>query len=73
MVLTERIPVAELEQQAREVRFGRFLATMVIGFFFAIGWVTGRLWFGAVFCALAVRQGFREGAKIPAGEPARQQ
>jgi hypothetical protein len=47
----------------------RVLATVVLGLFFAVGWVLGRTWFfgakAAVFGALAVRMGYRKGAKVP--------
>jgi hypothetical protein len=47
----------------------KVLATVVLALFMAIGWVTGRAWFygekSVVFCALAVRYGYRKGAKAP--------
>lgn len=48
---------------------GRVLALVVLGLFTAIGWVTGRTWFfvskGVIFCALAVRYGYRQGMHAP--------
>lgn len=43
--------------------------TAVAFLFTAIGWIAGRSWFHAskvvVFCALAVRYGYRAGARVP--------
>lgn len=47
----------------------RVLALVVLGLFTAVGWTAGRLWFhtakSVAFCALAVRYGYRQGAKVP--------
>lgn len=44
---------------------GRVLATVILALFTAIGWLLGRAWYLGVFCALAVRYGFRLGMKRP--------
>lgn len=47
----------------------RVLAVVVLGLFTAIGWTIGRSWFysakSVAFVALAVRYGYRQGAKVP--------
>jgi hypothetical protein len=55
------LPVDQTLQRARGVRFSRVAITAIFGIFFVLGWATGRLWLGAVFCALAVSEGWREG------------
>jgi len=59
------MPVDELRAQAGEIRFGRFMLTVITAFFFAIGWCAGTAWRAVVFSALAVRYGYRAGAGIP--------
>lgn len=62
-----------LSQEAGQVAAAnppsRVLALIVLGIFTAVGWVAGRLWFhsakSVAFCALAVRYGYRQGAKVP--------
>ncbi|HEY1705624.1 MAG TPA: hypothetical protein VGG75_38555 [Trebonia sp.] len=47
----------------------KVLATVILGLFTAVGWVIGRTWFYAAksvaFIALAVRYGYRQGARVP--------
>lgn len=47
----------------------KVLATVVLGLFTALGWIAGRAWFysakSVAFVALAVRYGYRQGAKVP--------
>ena len=59
--------VEQVTAQARQVRFARFLVTLIAGFFYLAGRLAGCLWFGAVFCALMVRQGWRESAGAQRG------
>ena len=62
-----------LNEQAGQVAVAnppsRVLALIVLSLFTAVGWVVGRSWFhlakSVAFCALAVRYGYRQGAKVP--------
>ena len=47
--------------QAKQVGFLRVLVVIFSGLFYCAGFAAGRLWLGAVFCALLTRQGWREG------------
>ena len=66
-------PVDQLGQEAGRIAAanppGRVFALVILFFFTAIGWVIGRTWFfaskGVIFCALAVRYGYRQGMKVP--------
>lgn len=61
-----------LNEQADQVAAAnppsRVLTLVVLAIFTAIGWTVGRLWFhsakSVAFCALAVRYGYRQGAKV---------
>lgn len=72
-VAMDQVSTEQILAQASQVRFSRVLATVIAGVFFALGWAVGRAWTGAVFCALAVRFGFREGTgrvvPLPAARP----
>ncbi len=69
-VTTEQVLI-----EARQVRFSHVLLVLFLGFFWGIGWVAGRLWLGSVFCAIAVRRGWRDGTgyvpPLPAGPQSR--
>lgn len=62
-----------LNEQAGQVAAAnppsRVFALVVLSLFTAIGWIIGRSWFFAskavIFCALAVRYGYRLGMKVP--------
>ena len=60
------IPLDHVAAQAGQVRFraamiraGRALATAILTIFAALGWTAGAIWFAAVFCVFATREGFR--------------
>lgn len=70
------VPVGQISEHASQVRAGQVLVTVITAFFFAIGWTFGSVWRATVFCCLAIRYGYRQGARItvapaPAPEPAR--
>lgn len=71
----ESVPRKEISQHASQVRPGETVATVITAIFFAIGWLFGASWRGVVFCALAVRYGYRSGAHVQVSqdkpEPAR--
>lgn len=63
----ERVPVEQINREAREVRFWHTLLTLIAGFLFGIGWVAAKLftglWFVVVWVAVAVRVGWQEGRR----------
>ena len=61
VTLLDRIPVDDITAQAREVHFGRVLLTVIAAVFWSIGWVTAKAFLAVAWCAVAVRQGWREG------------
>jgi len=79
--LTETVPVDVIREQARQVRFGSVLATVIAALFFAPGWLLGRAWTGIVYCAISARVGYWRGTGLteeqvlarltpPSGQPA---
>ena len=71
--LTERIPISEITEQARQVRFWRSVATVIAGLLFYTTWAVakgfGVAWFALVWCGCAVREGWREGRGVKPGQP----
>lgn len=60
-VIADRVPVAEVSRQAREVRFGPAVVAAVTGILFGAGWLVAKLfavaWLGLAWTATAVRLG----------------
>jgi hypothetical protein len=59
--VAQRVQLDEITAQARQVRFGRLLATVAAAVFFAVGWTAGRVFFGLAWCGVAVKVGFQAG------------
>ena len=59
----DRVPVDQITEQAQQVRPGRAVLTVVAAVLFGIGWVTARVfavvWLSAMWCGVAVREGWR--------------
>lgn len=58
--LLDRVPVDQISAQAREVRFGETLLRLVVFLLIGGGKVAGYMWLIPVWCALAIREGWRE-------------
>jgi len=58
----DRVPLDAITEQARQVRPGRALLTLVAGVLFGLGWVTSRvfaiLWLACIWSWTAVRVGW---------------
>lgn len=63
------VPVEAISKHADQVRAGQVIATVITAFFFGIGWTIGSFWRGVVFCCLAIRYGYRQGAHITVAAP----
>lgn len=63
----ERVPVAAIEAEASEVQFRRVVLTVLVGVFFAVGWLVGRSWRCVAWAAAAVKVGFQSGRAKPDG------
>ena len=58
--ITERLDLDELTAQAREVRFGHVVLSVVAWLLVGFGRVLGFAWLVPVWCFLAVRTGWRD-------------
>jgi hypothetical protein len=61
MTVMDRITTEQILRDAHQVRFSRIVLTLVLGFFWVIGWTVGHLWLGLVVCVISVRRGWRDG------------
>jgi len=63
MVL-QRVPVEEITTEARQVRPGRTLLTLIAAVLYGVGWlagtVLGALWLALAWSGTAVRVGWRD-------------
>lgn len=60
----DRVPVDDITTQAREVRFGLTVLTLLAAMFYGLGWVLGKAWLGVAWAGVAVRTGWRE-SRVP--------
>lgn len=61
----DRVPVDRITTQAKQVRFGHTILTIIAAVFFSLGWVAAKAWLAIVWCVVAVKVGWRE-ARSPA-------
>ena len=63
--LLDRVPVDRITEQAREVRPGRTILTLIAGLLFGLGWVLAKvfavLWLCFTWSWAAVRVGWQSG------------
>lgn len=75
--LLERVPLESISEQARQVRFWRTVLTVIAGVLFGAGWVAAKAcavaWLAGAWCAVAVREGWREGRGTARRGPSRPQ
>jgi hypothetical protein len=67
----EAVPLDRVRAEAREVHPGRTLLTLLVGFFWVLGWLAGNAVTGLVFCWAAVKVGYAEARDHEAGPRAR--
>jgi uncharacterized membrane protein YedE/YeeE len=65
--MLDRVPVAKITGQAREVHFWRTVLTVIAGLLFGLGWLVAKVvavaWLALAWVFVAVREGYREGRK----------
>jgi hypothetical protein len=59
-VTLERVPLSDLNAQARDVRFGETLLRVIAFLLICLGRGLGYAWLVPVWCFLAVRTGWRD-------------
>jgi len=61
--LLDRVPVDRITEQARQVKPGRTVLTLIAGVLFGLGWVTAKvfaaIWFAFTWCWAAVGVGWQ--------------
>lgn len=69
MAVLERVPVARIEREASEVDFGRLLLTVLVGVFWVLGFVAGKvvLFVGVVLATVwaALKTGWADSRPAP--------
>jgi hypothetical protein len=60
--ITQQLQLDEITAQARQVRFGQVLLTVLAAVFFGLGWSVGRFFLALAWCAVAVKLGWQAGA-----------
>lgn len=60
----ERVPVDEVRAEARDIKPGVTVLTVVTGVLFVLGWVLGVLWAAVAWSLAAVKVGFRQGRQV---------
>jgi hypothetical protein len=66
----DRVPTEQIELEAREIRPGRGLRTLLIGVFYAIGWTAGKVSVGGRLAMAGIRRGWKDaraGLVVPDG------
>ncbi len=71
MTLLERVPVERISAEAREVRVGHTLLTLVAAVLYGIGWAAGKvlgmLWLALAWSGTAVKVGWTEARSSTGG------
>lgn len=63
----DRVPVDDITAEARSVRFGATLLTLLGFLLFALGWIVSSAWLAVCWCAVAVRAGWRQAQRRDGG------
>ena len=70
--LLHRVPVDRITTQAKQVRFGHTILTILAAVLFSIGWVVAKvftvLWLGLAWAVTAVKVGWQDARPAPPGE-----
>lgn len=64
----DRVPTEQIELEARELRPGRGLRTLLIAPFYYVGWTAGKVSIGGRIALAAVRRGWKD-ARASLDEP----
>jgi hypothetical protein len=68
--ILDSVPVERITAEARAVNLGRALLTLLLGVFWALGWLIGMASLGIGFVWAAAKTGFLD-ARAQAGRPPR--
>jgi len=62
-----RVPVDRVVAGAKAVRWGRLLLSLILGLFYALGWLAGRVLLGIAVLWVAVKLGWSDVRKADNG------
>jgi hypothetical protein len=62
--LLDRVPVDRVSAEARQIHLGRVLLTLLIGLFWALGWLAGKATLAVGFAYAAAKVGFTEARNV---------
>jgi hypothetical protein len=65
--ILDRVPLDRIEGEARQVHLGRALLTLLVGLFWALGWLAGKATLAIGFAYAAAKVGFTEARNHEAG------
>jgi hypothetical protein len=63
--ILERVPLDRIEGEARQVHLGRAILTLLVGIFWALGWLAGKATLAVGFAYAAAKVGFTEARTRP--------
>lgn len=66
--LLDRVPVDRISAEARQVDLGRLSLTLLVGVFWALGWLAGMAAVGVSFAYASAKTGWQD-AHTQAGRP----
>jgi hypothetical protein len=66
MVVLDRVPIDRIQVEARDVQFARMLLKLLLGLFYAVGWVAGKVSVVVAVAWTAVKLGWVD-ARKPTG------
>lgn len=73
MVIMNQISIERVSAQAREIRFGRTLLTLLATVLYCVGWITAKtwiwLWFALCWSAVAIKVGWTDARSTSGGPP----
>jgi hypothetical protein len=69
LTILDRVPLDRISEQAREIRPGRALLTIIAAMLFALGWITAKMltvaWLAILWSFAAVKVGWQEARPKP--------
>jgi hypothetical protein len=69
LTILDRVPLDRISEQAREIRPGHALLTIIAAMLFALGWITAKMltvaWLAILWSFAAVKVGWQEARPKP--------
>jgi len=65
--ILDRVPLDRISAEARQVRLGRAVLTLLVGVFWLLGWLAGMVSVGIGFACAAAKTGYTDARTTEAG------